>query len=209
MQYSTVLQPVFFILFLITCTAWASAIPVNALDVGDTAMMAGANFIPYLEQRDPEGTLVEEASLNVFDPEADVDIYIPDELLTNNPSFDLPIKPSFVKRTFGAPACWKAPNGYGHRNVALQGVRWLRENPNIDMVVPKGFKCGVAWCRNYKTHKTAIIVCAWQGFRVKSSRVAAAAEKLANTCRRENWKVNGLLKDTSGYDIRVSGAGCG
>ncbi|KAK6521637.1 hypothetical protein TWF506_001847 [Arthrobotrys conoides] len=190
MQYSTFLQPVLLVLYVITCTTWASAIPTAkgfSSDVASVVAATNDEVFPYLIEEphpDPQSSL-------------------------GSTSFNPRSEPSFVKRYFRAPACWKAPNGYGHRDVVLKhGVPALQVNGDKYLIVPPLFSCGIAWCRNYKTHKTAIIVCAKSGFGIQRARVAGAAAKLANSCRRENWKVNGLLQDTTGYDVRVSGAGC-
>ncbi|KAK6350647.1 hypothetical protein TWF718_003834 [Orbilia javanica] len=180
MQYSTIIRQAFFTLFVVACTVWASAIPVTTA-VGD-------EFLPML--RIEELLPGKQSTLDAVSP---------------NPRPER----SFIKRHFGAPLCWKAPNGYANRNVVLNyGVPTLRAIGKANLVVPAGSNCGIAYCRNYKTHKTAIIVCAKPGFRIQGERVAVAAEKIVNTCRRENWKTNGKLVDTTGYDIRVSGAGC-
>ncbi|KAF3211602.1 hypothetical protein TWF679_006406 [Orbilia oligospora] len=140
MQYSTFIQPVLFVLCMVSCPTWASAIPAtNEVSNGIASIGNTANdgFLPYL---------IEEPHIG--------------------------------------------------------------EQSSLGLVVPPKFNCGIAWCRNYKTHKTAIIVCAKPGFKIKRARVAGAAAKLANSCSYDKWKVNGILKDTTGYDIRVSGAGC-
>ncbi|KAF3226942.1 hypothetical protein TWF192_008059 [Orbilia oligospora] len=188
MQYSTFIQPVLFVLCMVSCPTWASAIPAtNEVSNGIASIGNTANdgFLPYLIE---EPHIGEQSSLG------------------STPSTS---GSSLVKRHFMAPACRKAPNGYGHKNVVLEhGVPALNVDGNKNLVVPPKFNCGIAWCRNYKTHKTAIIVCAKPGFKIKRARVAGAAAKLANSCSYDKWKVNGILKDTTGYDIRVSGAGC-
>ncbi|KAF3273195.1 hypothetical protein TWF970_009356 [Orbilia oligospora] len=185
MQYSTFIQPVLFVLCVVSCPTWGSAIPATSevsngiASIGNTV---NDEFLPYLIE---EPHIGEQSSLG------------------STPS-NLQSGSSLVKRHFMAPTCRKAPSGYGHKDVVLKyGVPALNFDGNKDLVVPPKFNCGIAWCRNYKTHKTAIIVCAKPGFKIKRARVAGAAAKLANSCSYDKWRVNGILKDTTGYDIRL------